>query len=140
MQKYSYYLAASLAITLLLSSFVGCSSEIQASLGEEFSLHIGERIGITKEDLRIEFVGISEDSRCPKNVTCIWEGRVTAVIGISMDGSSQQLKLTEPGLTDVPARKIFGGYELTYKVEPYPEKAEIEILADEYRLLLTVSK
>ena len=31
------------------------------------------------------------------------------------------------------------GYELTYRVEPYPEKAEAEIAADEYRLLLIVS-
>jgi hypothetical protein len=139
MRKYSCYLVASLTIVLLLSSLVGCSGEIKARLGEEFSLHIGESIGITGEDLGIKFVEVSEDSRCPKDVTCIWEGRVTAIVEISMDGSSQQLKLSQPGLTDAPARETYGEYEFTYKVEPYPEKAEVEIATDEYRLLLIVS-
>lgn len=109
------------------------------SLEEEFTLYIDENISITGEDLRIKFVEVSEDSRCPKDVTCIWEGRVTAVVEISTDGSSQQLELSQPGLTDAPAREMYEGYELTYRVEPYPEKAEVEIAIDEYRLLLIVS-
>ena len=139
MRKYSGYLVASLTIILLLSSFVGCSGEVEARLGEEFALHIGESIRITGEDLRIKFVKVSEDSRCPKDVTCIWEGRVTTVIEILIDSSSQQLELSQPGLTDAPARETHEGYEFTYRVEPYPEKAELEIKADEYRLLLIVS-
>jgi hypothetical protein len=139
MWKYSSYLLASLAIVLLLSSCVGRLGEVKARLGEEFSLHIGEIIVLTGEDLRIKFVEVSEDSRCPKDVTCIWEGRVIVVVEISKDGSPQQLKLSQPGLTDEPAREIYKGYELTYEVEPYPEKVAMEIAADEYRLLLVVS-
>jgi len=52
---------------------------------------------------------------------------------------SQQLNLSQPGLTDAPAREKYRGYELTYKVEPYPQKAEMEIAADEYRLLIVVN-
>lgn len=109
------------------------------SLEKEFILYIDESVVIAGEDLRMKFVEVSEDSRCPKDVTCIWEGRVTAVIEISTDGSSQQLELSQPGLTDAPARETYEGYEITYRVEPYPEKAEVEIAADEYRLLLIVS-
>ena len=109
------------------------------SLDEEFILYAGESVAIAGEDLRMKFVEVSEDSRCPKDVTCIWEGRVTAVVEISMDGSSQQLELSQPGLTDAPARKTHQGYELACRVEPYPEKAEGEIAADEYRLVLIVS-
>lgn len=138
-RKYSLYLLASLAIFLLLSGCAGSVDKNKARLGEEFSLHIGQSVVITGEDLDIKFVEVSEDSRCPKDVTCIWEGRVTAVVEISTDGSSQQLELTQPGLTDAPAREIHKGYELTYRVEPYPENAEVELTADEYRLLLIVS-
>ena len=35
--------------------------------------------------------------------------------------------------------EIYGGYEVAYKVEPYPGKAEVEITTNEYRLLLIVS-
>lgn len=139
MQKYSPYLLASLVIVLSLSSCVGGTGGAKARLGEEFSLSSDQSIVITGEDLGIKFIEVSEDSRCPKDVTCIWEGRVTAVIEISTDGSSQQLELSQSGLTDAPAREMYEGYELSYRVEPYPEKAEVEISAEEYRLLITVS-
>jgi len=138
-RKYSLYLLASLAIVLLLSSCFGSVGEGEVHLGEEVSLPIGQSVVITGEDLNITFIEVSEDSRCAKDVTCIWEGRVIAVVEISMDGSSQQLKLTQPGLTDEPSRKTYEAYELTYKVEPYPEKAEVEITSDEYRLLIVVN-
>ena len=93
MRKYSFCLLASLAIVLLLSSCAGRLSEVQARLGEEFSLHIGENGVITGENLGIKFVEVSEDSRCARDVTCVWEGRVIAVVEILTGGSSQQLKL-----------------------------------------------
>ncbi len=139
MRKYSFYLLACVAIVLLLGSCAG-TGKVKARLGQEFSLSIGQSIVITGEDLRIEFLEISEDSRCAKDVTCIWEGRVIAAVEISTNGSPQQVKLSQPGLTDEPARETYGEYELTFKVVPYPEKAAIEIATDEYRLLLIVSK
>ncbi len=138
MQKYSLYLLASLVIVLSLSSCVGGIGGAKARLGEEFSLSVGQSVVITGEDLGIKFVEVSEDSRCPKGVTCVWEGRVAALVEISTDGSSQQLELTEPGLTDAPARETFKEYEITYKVEPYPEVGK-EISVDEYQLLITLS-
>jgi hypothetical protein len=53
-----------------------------------------------------------------KDAICVQEGRATAVVEISMDGSSQQPYLSQPDLTYAPTRQTYGGYELTYKVEP----------------------
>jgi hypothetical protein len=117
MRKYRLYLLASLVIVLLQGSCISSIDEDKTRLGEEFSLPVGQSVVITGEDLDIKFVEVSEDSRCPKDVTCVWEGRVTAVVEISTGGSSQQLNLSQPGLTDAPARQKYGGYELTYKVE-----------------------
>jgi hypothetical protein len=139
MGRYSFYRLLILAV-LLLVGCAGSTGEVKVRLGEEFSLPMGQTAVITGEEFRIEFVQVSEDSRCPKDVTCIWEGRVTAVVEISTDGSPQQLNLTEPGLTDAPARVTYGEYELTYQVLPYPGEATTEIAADEYRLLLVVSE
>ncbi len=138
MPKYSFYLLVSVFIVLLLGSCAG-TGEVKARLGEEFSLSIGQSVMITEENLEIKFVEVSEDNRCPKGVTCIWEGRVSAIVEISASGSSQQLNLTQPGLTEQPSWDAYKEYQLTFKVEPYPEAGK-EIMADEYRLLLTVSK
>jgi len=49
------------------------------------------------------------------------------------------MALTEPGLSDEYSRESYEGYELAFRVTPYPEAGK-KILPDEYRLLLTVSK
>ncbi|MDD5038800.1 MAG: hypothetical protein PHN78_05735, partial [Dehalococcoidales bacterium] len=43
------------------------------------------------------------------------------------------------GLTDQPATHGFDGYEIMFRVEPYPE-ANVTIAQNEYRLIITVTK
>lgn len=138
MLKHSFYFLAFFIPVLLLA---GCSGtdDVKARLGEEISLHIGQSVVITGEDLEIRFVEVSEDSRCPKDVICVWEGRVVAVIEITSGNSLQQLKLIQPGLTEEPAAETHQEYQLTFKVEPYPEAAT-ELAADGYTLVLIVDR
>jgi hypothetical protein len=42
--------------------------------GEEFTLAVGDSARIGDSELVLMFDGVSEDSRCPRNVTCVWEG------------------------------------------------------------------
>ena len=55
-------------------------------LGRPFSLGIGQTAAIESEGLEIGFVRVAEDSRCPTNVVCIWEGRVVIVVRLSSNG------------------------------------------------------
>jgi len=138
MSKYSISLLASIAIALLLGSCAG-TGEVKAQLGEEFSLRIGQSAIIAGENLQIKFEEVSEDSRCPKNVTCVWAGRVSCVVGITVNDSSYRMALIQPGMTDQYATETYEDYQFTFNVEPYPEADKV-IAADEYRLLLIVSK
>ena len=47
---------------------------------EELEIEFGETISY--ENLKLYFYDV-EDSRCPSDVTCIWEGKVSAMIHIS---------------------------------------------------------
>ena len=118
---------------------VSRSTEVQASLGQEFSLAIGQGALIQSENLKIEFEDVIEDSRCPTGVVCIWQGRVSCVINITDTDSPYKMVLTEPGLTDQPNKEIYKNYQFTFHVQPYPEAGK-QIAKDEYRLLLTVNK
>jgi len=100
---------------------------------------MGQRALIAGENLGIRFEEVTEDSRCPRGVTCIWAGRVTCMVEITQAGSSYRMALTESGLTDEYSRKRYEGYELAFHVTPYPEAGE-KILPDAYWLHLTVSK
>jgi hypothetical protein len=121
---------------------LGCDTnefEDEPSIGEEFSLHIGETASVKGEDLQIRFIEITEDSRCPRDVTCIWEGRATASIEVSKGNTSQKVELVIPGLTDIPSKMKFEEYEFVFSILPYPE-SEVQISANDYRLMMAVNK
>ena len=123
----------------LISSSCAANGVVEGRLNEEFSLHIGQSAYIAGENLKIEFLEIVEDSRCPKDVTCIWAGRAVASVRITYGCPAQELLLTQPGLTDQYSKEDFQHYQLSYRVQPYPEQGE-KIPEDQYRLLLIVSK
>jgi len=127
------------ACLLLLTSSCVASNEVKVRLGEEFSLKSGQIAVISDENLKIEFVEVTEDSRCPKGVTCIWEGQVVAKVLVRAGDTVDELLLTERGLTGERVHIYYQGYRLSYHVEPYPQEGET-ISKDQYRLLIVVSK
>jgi len=131
-----------LMITLMLSTMLfvvaACSSDA-VSLGQEFSLRIGESASIRGEELQIRFLEVTEDSRCPAGVVCVWEGRVSCLVEITYRESLNRVELTEPGLTSWPPENTFNEYEIAYHVEPYPQVGT-EIASEEYRLILRITK
>jgi len=110
----------------------------KVGLGQEFSLAVGQGALITGEGLGIKFVEVLEDSRCPKGATCIWEGKVDVIIELTDGGSSYQMTLSQPGLSDQYSSETYKGYKFSFNVNPYPE-ADKQISPDEYRLSLIIS-
>ena len=84
-------------------------------------------------------VPVKGESRCPRDVTCIWAGRVSCMVTLTDNDSSYRMVLTEPGLTDRYTSETYEAYHLAFHVEPYPEAGK-NISKEEYRLLLIVSK
>jgi len=137
MWKYSMYFIVLLAIVMNLS---GCGSdEIQFHLNEEFYLSAGQYGVVSGENLQIKFTEVTEDSRCPKDVTCVWAGRATCEIELMQSGLSNRMTLTQPGLTDEYSKTAYEEYELTFRVTPYPGAGK-KIPKDAYRLYIIVSK
>lgn len=137
-----------LAAALLVAWLPGCSGgldAVAAVLGEEFSLSIGQSASIQGEYLEIKFLEVTEDSRCARDVTCIQAGWVRCSVELVRSNPSygtapDLMVLNQPGLTSQPAVKPYEDYTITYRVLPYPEKAEDRIRDGEYRLLLTITR
>jgi len=134
----------SLCFLVLLCIVLGASScsrlaGVQVLLDEELSLPVGQHAFITGEDLAVTFKEVTEDNRCPSDVTCVWAGRVSCVVELTHASSSHRMTLTEPGLTSEYAKEEYEGYQLGFHVTPYPEAGK-KIANDTYRLHLIVSK
>jgi hypothetical protein len=130
-----------LVFLCFVSAASSCSAldDVQVRLNEGFSLSIGQRASVTGEDLAVSFEEVTEDSRCPSDVTCVWAGRVSCVVELTHAGSSDRVTLTEPGLTSEYTREEYEEYEVAFHVTPYPEAGK-KIANDAYRLHLIISK
>ena len=134
----------SLLFCFSLPLTVSCSSTntvVSASLGREFTMAIDQIAAINTESLNIKFLQITEDSRCPGDVTCITAGKVSCLIEIGGTDASNRSRvtITQTGLTDEPGRMTFAGYQLLAKVKPYPTSGKT-ISTRDYRLVLTVTR
>lgn len=139
MYEYIFYSLTLVALIWLVAGCAPKAGEVKASLGQEFGLSTGQSVVITGESLKVEFKEVIEDSRCPQDVTCIWEGRVICTVQFTDNSSSSEIALTQPGLSDQYASQTYKNYEVSFKVTPYPEAGKT-IPPDEYRLLLAIDK
>lgn len=140
MRRYVQY--ATLIVVLAILPSIGCAGpgQITASLGQQFTLGAGQMAAITGDNLSIRFIEVITDSRCPSNVVCIWQGEVSCLTEITKTGAPPyRVVLTQPGLSGESAKQAFDGYQVSFKVEPYPVAGQA-IPKDKYQLVLTVIK
>lgn len=104
-----------------------------------FDLKIGETADVDS-DSQITLINILDDSRCPSDVTCIWEGTVSAEIKIIKDGLSRGKYVIPIGLADsVESQSLDGYFIMLYDVKPYPISTH-KIIPSEYVATLIISK
>ena len=89
-------------------------------------------------DLKVKFDEVIEDSRCPGDVVCVWAGRVSCIVEITIDGITNKTVLSQSGLTDDYATQQYEQYIMRFRVEPYPHTGT-EIKDSDYRLWLTIT-
>jgi hypothetical protein len=80
----------------LFIAAAGCApvqTAIIVEAGASFTLAPGQAAEVTGTDTRITFKQVREDSRCPVDVTCVWEGDARIEVVISRSGVADETKL-----------------------------------------------
>lgn len=124
-------------LLLTLASITAQPGERVIVLDQEFKLKIGESAKAS-EGLKIEFDSVTEDSRCPKGVTCVWAGNAKILLKVKKDaGKAADVELN----TNInPKTSRYLEYELSLKeLKPYPE-SNAAIKSSDYEVTLTVHK
>lgn len=120
--------------------FAGCSKtskELNTSTGKQVELVPGQSASLSGEPLKVRFVEVVADSRCPTGVQCVWAGQASALVEFEYSGSKSSVVLTTLG--SGPGKTDFNNYEIAFNVQPYPEAGK-KIEKTAYRLQLTISK
>ena len=81
--------AVSLAVLTACASSTGLArceasnpDQVCARLGEPFDVRVGQTAYIADTRLSIQVDGVPEDSRCPRDVQCVWAGNARVVLGL----------------------------------------------------------
>lgn len=139
MKKVILVIFLSLVSVLFPLFFTACSSgNVTAALGAEFTLPSGKTAVISAESLKIKFVEVTGDSRCPTGVECIQAGDVKCLMLINYNDSQSSLTFTQLGGNENTPQD-FNVYRITFKVEPYPVYPN-KIEQGDYKMVMTVIK
>lgn len=128
-----------MTVALLAS---GCSlfeSGTSVALEQDFILEPGAKVKIEGQELEIEFLSVSEDSRCSSGVTCVQAGRALIALEVKLNGHKYYSILIQPGLTqEYTVKNYQNEYLISFVLKPYPVSGQT-ISAGEYRLQMKVS-
>lgn len=126
-----------LFLSLILTMIFGSVMTAEAQTTQQISLSAGKEKTVTRNKLKIKFVSV-EDSRCPKDVDCIWAGNAKVTIKVTnRKGESKTFDLN----TNLETKAVkFEGYEIKLSgVAPYP-KANTPNNQSGYTASFTVTK
>lgn len=113
-------------------------SKADFEIGEPFNLSFGTAISNTDKSITIGFKGVS-DSRCPADVTCVWEGNGKVTLVVNTDDVEFETELnTHP---EEQKSIIINGIKFSLiELNPYPESAEKAISKKEYVAVLIAER
>ncbi|HEY8110284.1 MAG TPA: hypothetical protein VIG05_05420 [Candidatus Nitrosotenuis sp.] len=105
-------------------------------ISEPFTLKFNQGAMITFDNILVRFSNVTSDSRCPSDVTCIWQGEISVQVDVKKGNANfESIILGENN--EIP---IFGKYVIQLlKVEPYPQSTHM-IQPDEYIATLVITK
>ncbi|HSS22109.1 MAG TPA: hypothetical protein VLL54_18715 [Pyrinomonadaceae bacterium] len=93
----------------------------QVSTAQPFDLKQGQTVSVKGTKLEIKVLEI-QDSRCPRNVTCVWAGNGAVKLSVSLHGRNRQvLTLNTMNAQKFLSEQNYGGYKLALQtLNPYP--------------------
>ena len=109
-------------IGAMLPVFVGVlmvGTALAGGAGDSVTLKVGghERVG----SLELTFTTVTEDSRCPEGVSCVWAGE--AIVALQAEAGGTRAQLTLSTATGDRHAGGLGGYRITLeKLVPTPRQ------------------
>ena len=130
----SLMIAACLAMAACGNKVATPSGE-KIPLGREFTLAVGQS-AVVGDGVRLTLKSVTDDSRCPVDVTCVWEGDAKVSVEVITPSPRAEHELHTTGRESHEAKH--GAYRVTLvKLEPAP-RSTVTISSSDYRATLVV--
>lgn len=116
------------ACFVIAALLIGCNSsnstptEIEDLVTQQFTVRYGQTAAVAGSSLRVRFAELAEESRCPKNVVCVWMGNAKIRLDVTSNGRTESVELNTAGNSQFPREAtVFGTTIRLIDLQPYPE-------------------
>ena len=109
-------------------------------LGREFKLSPGQQVSVKGTKLRITFMNVKEDSRCPSDVNCVWAGNAALRVWVTNGRGGKTVALNTNKSPTFGDEAQYQGFKIRLvTLSPYP-RTDRKIAPRDYTATLLVSK
>ena len=124
-------------VAALAIVFIGLTATtVLAKRSETVKVLINKEV-TAKGGLKIAFVELVEDSRCPEDAQCIWAGNAKIKIRVTKKGKSEILELNTMPNGDAPS---FAGYRFSL-IDLVPRlRSDVRINRNAYEASIEIKK
>jgi hypothetical protein len=131
-------LLAAIGLAVAVASFLPLAVNAQAGsagaaidggpVPADVQLHVGETAALDGGAVQVTFTQVAEDSRCPKDVLCVWAGRALVELHVWVDGADKGLVTASLMPGSPPSQELDATVEryvfsLT-DLQPYPQASQ----------------
>jgi hypothetical protein len=133
------------ALLSLLLAASACAAQTAAQsprLGREFKVKVGWVLQLDRGRLMLRFARVASDSRCPKDVDCVWAGNAEVVVEVGgrLWRDKQALTLSTNAVAQGASEARYGRYTVRLvALSPQPRSRRNQTAA-QYTATLLVSK
>lgn len=131
------YFTLILAFFFTVQVFAQDSSKVKVKTPKiVYKLQFGKTLSIN--DVTVQFVEVVSDSRCPKNVNCVWAGEVAVLVNVFKNGEEIKQKKLVFGSNKTEQNQFPNLYKSEalniscYSVLPYPVYGKTIDIEDYY--------
>ena len=124
--------AALLMFLTLLSSmsiFAAKSDTVTVESGQSKISSLGK--------IKVKFISVEEDSRCPEGTNCVWAGN--AKVKITLAKGRKHARTFELNSTNAPKVVTFEGYDISF-VDLTPHRTMSKVVVRAQNLTVSITK
>ena len=137
-RDWKWFLAPLLTVSLA-AGCGGIGDVFEPGQAQTVVLGVGEQAQTADGNLSILFVEVSDDSRCPTDVACVWAGNGQVVIQLEPMGASPVDEVLNTNQAVGPGEIVFRGYSFELvSLSPLP-LSTIPIPPADYKAMLRIT-
>lgn len=133
MKSLHFFIIFIVVVAILNSSNISLADLVAQSGGSktQFQLKVNQTFLLESANIQVKFLNVTADSRCPSDVTCIWQGEAKVLVNAMYNNMTNEnfILTTNPAVQN--NSKIVGDYTIKVaQIDPYPLSGKKISLSD----------